>query len=241
MRHPVHFIPIATTIFAVIFAAMVYRRYQQKRGLHLLWWAGGILIYGVGTLTEAMTTLLGWQEWIFRAWYISGALMGGAPLAQGTVYLLMKRKTADRLTIALVATIATAAVFAFLTPIRYDLVEPYRLSGKAMEWQWVRLFSPFINIYAFIFLVGGAVYSAYRFKKSPKTHYRYVGNVFIAIGALLPGIGGTATRFGYVEVLYITEFVGLSLIFLGYRIITGRKTGAAVDIETAQVVGKPVA
>ncbi len=241
MRHPVHFIPIATTIFAVIFAAMVYRRYQQKRGLHLLWWAGGILIYGVGTLTEAMTTLLGWQEWIFRAWYISGALMGGAPLAQGTVYLLMKRKTADRLTIALVATIATAAVFALLTPIRYDLVEPYRLSGKVMEWQWVRLFSPFINIYAFIFLVGGAVYSAYRFKKSPKTHYRYVGNVFIAIGALLPGIGGTATRFGYVEVLYITEFVGLSLIFLGYRIITGRKTGAAVDIETAQVVGKPVA
>ncbi len=241
MRHPVHFIPIATTIFAVIFAAMVYRRYQQKRGLHLLWWAGGILIYGVGTLTEAMTTLLGWQEWIFRAWYISGALMGGAPLAQGTVYLLMKRKTADRLTIALVATIATAAVFALLTPIRYELVEPYRLSGKVMEWQWVRLFSPFINIYAFIFLVGGAVYSAYRFKKSPKTHYRYVGNVFIAIGALLPGIGGTATRFGYVEVLYITEFVGLSLIFLGYRIITGRKTGAAVDIETAQVVGKPVA
>ena len=240
MRHPVHFIPIATTIFAVIFAAMVYRRYQQKRGLHLLWWAGGILIYGVGTLTEAMTTLLGWQEWIFRAWYISGALMGGAPLAQGTVYLLMKRKTADRLTIALVATIATAAVFALLTPIRYELVEPYRLNGKVMEWQWVRLFSPFINIYAFIFLVGGAVYSAYRFKKSPKTHYRYVGNVFIAIGALLPGIGGTATRFGYVEVLYITEFVGLSLIFLGYRIITGRKTGAAVDIETAQVVGKPV-
>ncbi len=241
MRHPVHFIPIATTIFAVIFAAMVYRRYQQKRGLHLLWWAGGIFIYGVGTLTEAMTTLLGWQEWIFRAWYISGALMGGAPLAQGTVYLLMKRKTADRLTIALVATIATAAVFALLTPIRYELVEPYRLNGKVMEWQWVRLFSPFINIYAFIFLVGGAVYSAYRFKKSPKTHYRYVGNVFIAIGALLPGIGGTATRFGYVEVLYITEFVGLSLIFLGYRIITGRKTGAAVDIETAQVVEKPVA
>jgi len=34
--------------------------------------------------------------------------------------------------------------------------------------------------------------------------------------ALLPGIGGTATRFGHVEVLYITEFVGLIFIYLGY-------------------------
>ena len=241
MRHPVHFIPIATTIFSIIFAAMVYRRYKQKGGLHLLWWSAGILIYGVGTFTEAITTLFGWQEWVFRFWYVSGALLGGAPLAQGTVYLLMKRKTADRLTLALVPFILIAAAFALLTPIRHELVEPFRLSGRVMEWQWVRLFSPFINTYAFIFLVGGAVYSAYRFKKSPKTHYRYVGNVFIALGALLPGIGGTATRFGYVEVLYITEFVGLSLIFLGYRIITGRKTTPAVEVETARMVGKPVA
>jgi hypothetical protein len=35
----------------------------------------------VGTLTESLTTLLGWQEPIFRAWYVSGALLGAAPLA----------------------------------------------------------------------------------------------------------------------------------------------------------------
>jgi hypothetical protein len=44
-----------------------------------------------------------------------------------------------------------------------------------------------------------------------------VGNVFIAIGAILPGIGGTFTRFGHVEVLYVTEFVGLLFIYMGYR------------------------
>jgi len=48
-------------------------------------------MYGVGTLTESITTLFGWSEWVFRAWYISGALLGGAPLAQGTVYLLMPK------------------------------------------------------------------------------------------------------------------------------------------------------
>jgi hypothetical protein len=41
--------------------------------------------------------------------------------------------------------------------------------------------------------------------------------VCIAVGALLPGIGGTFTRFGRTEVLYVTEFIGLSMIIVGYR------------------------
>jgi len=45
-----------------------------------------------------------------------------------------------------------------------------------------------------------------------------VANILIAIGAILPGIGGTATRMGYVEVLYVTEFIGLLLIWTGYRL-----------------------
>jgi hypothetical protein len=42
-------------------------------------------------------------------------------------------------------------------------------------------------------------------------------NVLIAVGAILPGIGGTATRLGHVEVLYVTELVGLLLTWTGYR------------------------
>jgi len=42
-------------------------------------------------------------------------------------------------------------------------------------------------------------------------------NILIAAGAILPGIGGTATRMGYVEVLYVTELVGLILTWTGYR------------------------
>ena len=218
MRQPVHFIPILTTLFSFVFAYLVFQRYRQKgKGAHLLWWSAGIFIYGVGTLTESLVTLFGWHEAIFRAWYISGALLGGAPLAQGTVYLLLRRKTADTLTLILVPFVVTAAFFVLITPVNYSLVEPHRLSGKVIEWQWVRLFSPFINTYAFIFLVGGAILSAYRFRKSPKTKHRFIGNVFIAIGAILPGIGGASTRFGYTEVLYVTEFIGLILIFIGYK------------------------
>jgi hypothetical protein len=225
VRQPIHFIPIATTIIALVFAVVVFMRYRERRsGPHLLWWAAGILMYGVGTLTEASVTIFGWNETLFRAWYISGALLGGAPLAQGTVYLLLSRWTANRLTGILLPFILVASMCVVLTPIDYALVEPHRLSGQVMEWSWVRLFSPFINTYALIFLVGGAALSAVRFSRKKATYHRFVGNVLIAVGALLPGIGGMATRMGHVELLYVGEFLGIILIWLGYRFnVRGRQ------------------
>ena len=66
---------------------------------------------------------------------------------------------------------------------------------------------------------GGAVYSAVKYFATDKGRSRFLGNVLIAIGAFLPGIGGTFTRFGYVEVLYITELIGLIFIYFGYHVI----------------------
>jgi hypothetical protein len=218
MQQPVHYVPIVTTLLAVAFAVVIFRRYAERRsGPHLLWWGAGIVLYGVGTLTEASVTLFGWSEPLFRAWYIAGALLGGAPLAQGTVYLLMRRRTANILAVVLLSWIVVAAVFVVVTPIDYSVVESHRLSGQVMVWSWVRLFSPLVNTYAAVFLIGGAVYSAMRFRRIPRLRHRFIGNVLIAIGALLPGIGGTATRMGHVEVLYVTELLGLCLIWLGYR------------------------
>lgn len=213
----VYWIPFATTIVALGFATIVLRRYAERRtGPHLLWWGVGLVLYAVGTFTESMTTLFGWNEWIFRAWYITGALCGGAPLAQGTVYLLMRRRLANVLSLLLVTAICVGAAFVILSPINYDLVEVHRLSGRVLGWQRVRLISPFINTYAAVFLIGGALVSASRYRAQPEKRHRWVGNILIAIGALLPGIGGTFTRFGHVEVLYVTEFVGLLLIYAGY-------------------------
>lgn len=61
--------------------------------------------------------------------------------------------------------------------------------------------------------------SAVRFRAKGERH-RFLGNVLIAAGALLPGIGGSFTRLGYTEVLYVTELLGLLLIFGGSRSMT---------------------
>jgi len=215
----VHYIPIVTTLLAVPFSIEIFRRWRAHPDrLHLLWWAVGVAVYGVGTFTEAWTTVFGWHPVVFRTWYISGALLGGAPLAQGTVYLLLKRKTAHLLSVALILYVLVASVAVVLAPVDLRSVEPHRLTGRVFGWQWVRLFSPAVNLYAVVFLIGGAVLSALRYSLDPATRHRMYANVLIAIGAILPGIGGAATRMGHTEVLYVTELVGLVLTWLGYRI-----------------------
>ncbi len=211
-------LPILTTFFSAFFATVLFTRYRQKGGgPHLLWWGIGMVTYGIGTFTEAFTTLFGWDPFIFRCWYVAGAFLGGYPLAQGSIYLLMNRRFADWSARIVSGLIAIGAVLVFSSPLDASLAEAHRLHGEVLVWSWIRLMTPFINLYAVAFLAGGAALSAWKFFKVPAARNRYLGNILIATGAILPAIGGTATRFGYVEVLYVTELAGLLLIFAGYR------------------------
>ncbi len=133
--------------------------------------------------------------------------------------------TALPVTVVLVSVVLVSAVFVLASPVDLTAIASHLPSGRAFERQWVRAFSPFINTYAVVFLIGGAGLSAWRFggkarrggEGSALARDRFVGNVLIAVGAILPGIGGAATRAGYTEVLYVMELVGLTLIWMGYR------------------------
>ncbi|WP_438945339.1 hypothetical protein [Sediminibacterium sp.] len=219
MKNYIEYIPIFTTFFSVYFFKEIFSHYQYRKTTYLLWWSLGVLTFGLGTLAESFNILIGWSIPNVRYWYIVGALLGGFPLAQGSVYLLMKKRFADISSIIIVALIITASLFVILTPVSVPDNFDFKLTGKVFEWKWVRYFSPFINIYSFLFLVGGAIYSAVKYYRQGIKEAPFKGNIFIAIGGLLPGIGGSFTRAGYVEVLYVTEFIGLVLIYYGYRII----------------------
>lgn len=238
------YIPIITTLFAFFFSWRIFEHYRQRRsGPHLLWWGSGISIYGIGTLAESLVTLLGWHPVLFRLWYITGALLGGAPLAQGTVYLLLKRATANRLTTFIFPFFLFAATCVLLVPLKEQSTEVGILTGKVIglpdgSWSWVRFLSPVLNTYAVIFLVGGAILSAFRYKKSTVMQNRFLGNVFIATGAILPGIGGSFSRLGYTKVLYVTEFVGLLLIWGGYRLCVKKQIQAESAVSLSSKSGE---
>ena len=84
------------------------------------------MTFAVGTFTEGFVTLFGWNAFIFRSWYIAGALLDGAPMAQGTVYLLLRRRTANILTAGLVPTIMVAALCVLASLLDLTQAEPFR-------------------------------------------------------------------------------------------------------------------
>ncbi len=225
MQNITHYIPILTTLVSFAFTTSLYRHWRRKpEARYLMWWTIGAFCFGIGTLTEAINVTLGWSVINMKVWYIAGALLGAFPLAQGTVYLLLKQKTADLLTWFFIVYIAIASVAIILAPVNMSLVDPTRLTGKVMTWTWARLFSILPNMYSLVFLVGGAAWSAIQYARKSGGGNRVLGNWLIAIGALLPGIGGSFTRLGYVEVLFVTEFIGILLIWTGYRVISQAQT-----------------
>ncbi len=231
LLHIVRLIPILTTVLSAGFFIILFNHWKSKgKPPYLFWWTLGVLCYGLGTLTEAWVGLFGWSEPVFKAWYILGALLGGFPLAQGSVYLMFQKRTATIMMSVVVTIIIIASVLVALSPVDTSLVEPERLTGKVLVWWQVRLATPFVNLYAFVFLVGGAIYSARRYFRDRSLN-RYRGNVLIALGALLPGIGGSFTKFGYTEVLYVTELVGICLIFFGYQMMRADATGSMFKVQ----------
>jgi hypothetical protein len=214
----VHYFPLGTTAVSALFSAFLFRKYFRRRSPQLFWWAFGVACYGSGTVVESLITLLGNSVALTKAWYITGALLGGYPLAQGSVYLSHSRRFADRATLLTLPVVVVTSLLVVLSPVRLEMLEATRPTGAILGWTWIRYVTPFVNLYASWFLIGGAALSAWKYFRKRTPGDRAAGNAFIAVGALMPAFGGSAAKAGYVEVLYVLEFVGLILIWIGDRV-----------------------
>ena len=233
----VHYVPLLTTVLSALFAASLYRRYRIRHAPHLWWWAFGITTYGLGTAVESTITLVGNTVFLTKLWYIAGALLGGYPLAQGSLYLSWPRTFANRLTVLSVAFVVVATVLVVMSPVNLAALEPHRPTGAILAWPWVRLLTPFINLYAVFFLIGGAIMSAWHHYHDRGHGYRAAGNALIAIGAILPGIGGTFAKAGLVEVLYLAECAGLMIIWLGDRVCSRQTSALSLPTTMGKALG----
>ncbi|USN99022.1 MAG: hypothetical protein H6810_12880 [Phycisphaeraceae bacterium] len=236
----VHYLPILTTLFSAAFvAALVRRAIPRHWPPHLLWWGIGVSAYGLGTLLESSITLFGNSPALNRWWYWAGAILGGYPLATGTVYLLLRRKTAHVLTAISLTLVLVATVAVFISPLNLDALLPYKPEGAVIGWMWVRLTTPFINGYAALFLIGGAFYSSFHFVRSGGQRNRAIGTALIAVGGILPGVGGSMAKAGIVEALYVGEFLGIILIWIGYEFCIRRTNPVAAYLAEETPAAQP--
>lgn len=209
-------LPLASSILSFVFAAAVFARYLDRRNrTPLLVWGIGLVFYGIGGAMEAFAGAFGFNAVVLKIWYIFGAILVAAWLGQGTVFLLAREKWVCVTTIFLVIASAFAVVAVIFAGVDPNYRAGAELTGKAFTTTWVRMLTPFFNIYGTVTLVGGALYSAWLFWRKRVLPNRMIGNILIAAGAMAPAFGGVLNRFG-LPGLYIGEFIGVFLMYGGF-------------------------
>ena len=218
-----HYISILSTIVTFAFAAAVFKRWSYKKPNHLLLWGIGLVFYGIGTLTEVVLSIT-YSDFVLKLWYLTGAMLTAAWLGQGTVYLLVRRRGVAHVLMAVLALVSLASLaFVFLAPVTsaaasYDVSQPASLQYKDILERsgMMILFTILLNIYGTLALVGGALVSAFLFWRKKVLANRLVGNILIAAGALMPAMAGSFVKAGLVDFLYVSEFIGVVLMYAGF-------------------------
>jgi hypothetical protein len=218
-------LPWLSTIVSFIFTVVVYTRYRQRGGIHLLLWALGLLFYGLGTLGEVILGLT-YSAFVLKLWYLMGAMLTAAWLGMGTVHLLIRKgNTAMILTWVLAAVSLLAVFLVFSAPVNDVAYEVSRPASEQYRDILTRggliiFLTILLNIYGTVTLVGGAIYSAFLFWRKKVLANRMYGNILIAAGALSPALGGTFLKAGLVDFLYLSELIGAIVMFAGFILAT---------------------
>jgi hypothetical protein len=207
---------LIATVISLAFAVVVYRQFLNRRRPYQLVWSLALLIFAIGVFCQFLAELNGWSDLVYRAWYFTGAMLAAAYLGQGTIYLMAPRRIADA-TMVLITAISLAGLDLVAT-MPVDLtqaVTPQGVTGNGFDTSLLLFLIP-LNTYGTVALVGGALWSVWHFWRRRAWGRRALGTLLIAAGGMTVALGGTANRLGVPGLLYVTELLGVALIFVGY-------------------------
>ncbi|MDQ4036391.1 MAG: hypothetical protein M3153_10745 [Chloroflexota bacterium] len=85
-------LPFLSTVLSFAFAVLVGDQWLRRRQPYQLVWTLGLVWYGIGAGTELIGGAFGWNEPLYRAWYLFGAFGVAAYLGLGTVFLLNRTR-----------------------------------------------------------------------------------------------------------------------------------------------------
>jgi hypothetical protein len=206
--------PLIATLLAAGCCVLVARDYIARPKPAGVAWVIAFAVFAVAASTEVVGTLSGWTPLLARTFYVLGATLVVGYLAVGELYLLLRRDRADRIAGFMVVLTALAVALISRAPINGDVAsEGWHALERGVG---LTLLTIGINTVGTLILVGGLVYSSVSFMRRGIMRNRMIGCLLIALGALTVAAGGTLTRLGSDQFLYIAMSLGIGLIFMGY-------------------------
>ena len=220
-----------TAAVAFAFFVLLARQYLHRRRTHQILWTFAMLFYAVSALMEFLMNpdVLGASPSLFGIYYVLAAPLVGL-LGAGVAYLLVRRAVA-RLFLGFVVIFSLAlAVEGLLTPVSQSsltssfsgpLANGFMAASDAYP-MTVRVWAIVLNSVGGLVLIGGALYSFLRDRS--RTY-----NIFLAIGGILPALGGSMLGLlSYPDAFFEFELGGTIFLFIGFllsaRYITLRES-----------------
>ena len=177
-------------------------------------------MYAGASLAVAFGVANGWTSGEFRVYWALGAVLNVPFLAAGeldllfhgrgvrwTLYVLLAFITAYTVAVVRTAEIHTTA-------LAQDLPSGKEVFGDGTA---AHRLPQVIAIPAYLVLLGGTLWSAWRMRGRPELRDRFRGTLLIAFGAtIIAGFGSAFAALGYLVPFSLSLLVGICVMYLGF-------------------------
>ncbi len=207
-------LPIATAVLAGVLAARIAGSAMRRFAPQKVFWAVGLVLYGVAAGAEAYGSGLEWTPNWFRVYYIAGGCLTVAFLGTGSAWLGLPRPWAAFVSGALAVTVVGAFVTVALANVDRSLLErtvhghppaSEAIAGTATAWAIA------CNSLGTLLLVGVSIASIARGRRRRANAGILAGVAFVA-GA------ETLGRFGSYGLVYVGQMAGIVLLAVGFEL-----------------------
>ncbi len=197
--------------------ALTFGRYRRRPSLHNALYSLGLFLFALAVSAELLARLQGgWSPFLYRLWYLTGAMHGVTFLGLGSLALLYP-KAARGLLWALGPLVLWGLYLVASAPLDFSrLPEPYAPSGAAFPPPGLaspRLWTIPFNLLGTALMAGVALYTTLFFwRRNP---LRAQGTALVFLSALVLASTSALNRFGVVGLEEGGRALGVALLYLG--------------------------
>lgn len=219
-------LPVVAAVISLAFSVHLLARAGRRRSWAEATWGVAMLMFAAASGAVVLGVLDGWSSGEFRVYWLFGAVLNVPYLAQGELYLLVRRRLVAHglLAVVLLGT-AWAAAEVRTAPVNPDVLADREffsgtevLGEESPAYSLARLYS----LPAYAVLVAGALWSAFRMRGRPELRSRFYGTVLIAVGATVVAVGAVFARRADFAGFSITLAMGVAVMYWGFLLATRR-------------------
>jgi len=212
--------PLLATLVSAVFAWSLFRRYRESRRIHALAWGISLTMYASASLALVFAEMNGWGPWLYRTFWLFGALLNVPWLAAGSVSLAW-----PRLARAAVLAMVVVSAYALVATVAADPVSSVLAREEGIP-LGRRSWPPGSNMLALVrvlsiggwlAVVGIAFWTSRPHGGMRPPSARVRANLLIAAGVTIVALGGFVLgRIGGTAVFSASLAVGVIVMYAGF-------------------------